>query len=377
MRTGNQWLRIERDPELWGRNYIGMFDLAKGLFMMGAILQHCANHYVFVLGYTGSGAPLLLRLLLSPLTLLRYGEVPMLFMICGYGIRRQPIKKNVASLLKQLIFPYVSVMIFVTLAVLLQWTIEGGNLTGELHRQVLPFLLGFHPGGHRLDGTMGQIGPVWFFFTYVFAAIWLNLVLQEKRGWVQLLLLGSSTAAGLFFVGLKFPFCLQQIGICSGFMYVGMKLKQGKIPQQKIPLAAGLLVLVACSGGTALGGLAEIGNNIYGFGGLDLLLAYLAGVLCVCLHLRLNVLQGRIADGLRWIGRHMMWFCCAHTITYLTVPWKRAAAFWADRPLVGMAVESAFSLAFAIGLCLLADWAGRKIFAMKYRLRAGSTEKTG
>ena len=138
-----------------------------------------------------------------------------------------------------------------------------------------------------------------------------------------------------------------------------------------------MLVLTACAGGTALGGLAEIGHNIYGFGGLDLLLAYLAGVICLSLHLRLNVLQGRIADGLRWIGRHMMWMCCAHTITFLTVPWERTAAFWADRPMVGLAVEAVFSLVFAIGLCLLADRAGRKIFAMKYRLRAGSTKKTG
>jgi hypothetical protein len=197
--------------------------------------------------------------------------------------------------------------------------------------------------------------------------MYLNLVLQEKRNWVQASIIAVGTVAALILVGVPLPFCLQQILICSGFMYVGMQLKRGKVPQQKLPILLVVLVYLLCTVSTGLGGLAEIGNNTYRFGGMDLIIAYLAGVVMLCVHQRLNVLQGVIADGLRWVGRHMMWICCVHTVSYLVVPWDKVAAYFGA---LGLLIEILFSFAFAMIGCVLLEAGIKKRLAAKKRKQA-------
>lgn len=361
MKEKRRLLWVDQDPTLYQSNYIGMFDLTKGILMVEIILMHCINDYVNLVMYNG-GENVFLRLLLSPLTMLRYGSVPMLFMICGYGIRKQRIKNNIKNNLKLFHFPYLCVMIGVLVCTLIKWVFFGGSLVTRLLRQVLPFILGFHPGAHLLGNFFEQIGPVWFFFTYIFAGIYLNLILQEKQKWVQVSLLAAGTVVALIIVGIPLPFCVQQILICSGFMYVGMQLKNGKVPQQKLPILLVVIVYLLCTVSTGLGGLAEIGNNTYRYGGMDLLVAYLAGVVMLCVHQRLNVLQGVIADGLRWIGRHMMWICCVHTVSYLVVPWEKIAAHFGA---LGLLIEILFSFAFAIVGCVLMEVGIKKRIAAK------------
>lgn len=366
MKKKSRLLWVDKDPSLYNSNYIGMFDLTKGILMIEIILMHCISDYVNLVMYNG-GENVFLRLLLSPLTMLRYGSVPMLFMICGYGIRRQRIRNNIKNNLKLFHFPYICVMMAVLVCTLIKWLLFGGSLLVRLIRQVLPFFLGFHPGAHLLGNSLEQIGPVWFFFTYIFAGIYLNLVLQEKQDWVRVALLAAGTVVALILMGIPLPFCLQQILICSGFMYVGMQLKAGKVPQQKLPIYLVVIVYLLCTVSTGLGGLAEIGNNTYCFGGIDLLIAYLAGVVMLCVHQRLNVLQGVIADGLRWVGRHMMWICCVHTVSYLVVPWEKVAAYFGAW---GLLIEILFSFAFAIIGCVLLEIGIKKRIAAKKRKHA-------
>lgn len=368
MEEKRKLLWIDKDPTLYSSNYIGMFDLTKGIFMIEIILLHCINDY-FSLNYYTGGNNLLLNLLLSPLTILRYGSVPMLFMICGYGVRRQSIGKNIKNNFKLFIFPYLCVILAVTVCVLVTWYLAGGSLASRLAKQVVPFFFGLHPGAHRLSGGVEQIGPVWFFLTYILSSIYLNLVLQERRSWVQILILGASIALALTFLEIPLPFCLPQTAICAGFMYVGMQLKSAKAPQQKLPVVPLILIYILCSLLTHFGGVAEIGNNIYVFSGLDLLTACLAGVILLCLHQKLNVLQGILADGLRWLGRHMMWLCCIHTVSYLMFPWDLLRACFADHQPVGLLLEILVSLVYAIGTCMLLETIVKRVLARKRKKR--------
>lgn len=368
MEQKQKLLWVDHDPTLYNSNYIGMFDLTKGMIMIGIILLHCINDYFNVLQYDGSGN-LAVQLLLSLLTISRYGSVPMLFMICGYGIRRQSVKKSVKSNIKLFLIPYFCVIVAMLLCVVLKWCIAGGSLRWGLIHNVLPFFLGLHPGTHLLKGSFSQIGPVWFFFTYIFASIYLNWVLQEKQTWMQILILAVGTAAALMLIGSPLPFCLQQIAICAGFMYVGMQLKRGKIIQQKFPVYALLLVYLLCTFSTTLGGWAEIGNNIYLLGGADLITAYLAGIVLLWLHQKLDVLQGVLADGLRWVGRHMMWLCCIHTVSYLMGPWDTLAAYFEDSPLVGLLLEIVISFGYAFAACFLLEAVVKKLMYFRKKRR--------
>lgn len=364
MEEKHKLIWIDRDLASQNGNYIGMFDLTKGIFMIEIILLHCINDYLNLLLYDG-GENIVIKLLLSPLTILRYGSVPMLFMICGYGIRRQALKKSIKNNLKLFIIPYLCVIFSVSVCMVIKWHIVGGALYSHLLYQVLPFFLGFHPGSHLLNGSLAQIGPVWFFFAFTFASIYLNWVLQEKQTWVQISILAAGIAVALILASSPLPFCLQQIAICAGFMYVGMQLKRGKILQQKLRIFPLLLVYVLCAFSTEVGGIAEIGNNAYAFGGADLITAFLAGIVLLCLHQRLNVLQGILPDALRWVGRHMMWLCCVHTISYLVVPWDRLAAYFEETPVIGLLLEIVFSLVYALTTCFLLERVVKKLLKFK------------
>lgn len=364
MESKNRFLWIDRDPTLYTSNYIGLFDLTKGILMIMIILLHCVFRHYNIMFYSAREYPLL-GLLLSPLAVTSYGGAPMLFMSCGYGIRRQSVKKYTKNQLTLFLIPYFCVILCMILAALLKWFLVGGSLAARLVYRVLPFFLGFHPGSHFRNVGIAQIGPIWFFFTYTFASILLNWILQESRSWVQLLYLVMGTVAAFILKDHPRLFCIPQILICSGFLYAGMQLKKWKIPQQKIPVPAFLLIYGLCIFLHELGGLAEIANNVYVFGAIDLITAYLAGVMLLCVMLRLNVLQGILPDCLRWIGRHMMWICCIHTVCELAMPWERVGQLFADCPLTGLLLETLFSLAFALLGCVLLNGCVKKILVAR------------
>lgn len=345
---------LDRNSELYHRNHVGMFDLTKGILMVLIILQHSINDYFPLMLYE-SYQSVGIKLILSPLTLPRYGAVPMLFMICGYGIRKESVKKSIKKNLQMFIVPYLGVVIAVTAIALLKHVIAGGSLGRRLIYQVLPFVFGVHTGRWIFNGYMEQIGPVWFFFTYTFGAIYVNLVLQEKEKWLQVCILGISAMFALLFIDIPLPFCIQQIFICAGLMYAGMQLKKYHIIFKKVPIYVVVMTFLLCCVGTVLGGWAEFGNNIYKLGATDLIIAYIAGVILLCLFQKMNILQGTLADGLRWIGRHMMWFCCFHTITYVTIPWERMAARFGEHYVLGCLTEFVFSFLWALMGSLLAE----------------------
>lgn len=366
MMEKNKWIWIDKDDEYYQMNHIGMFDLTKGLGMIGIILAHSMYDYKNILLYSG-GDSNLWNLLISPFLIVRYGMVAMLFLSCGYGIRKEKITKNIKKNLGLLCIPYLAVTLVILLLTLIECAIsESTSLRQGLFYQVLPFLMGLHPGQHRLGSSMEQIGPIWFFLTYILASIYLNLILQEKQKWVQALVMLIGSMVGVIIAGVILPFCMQQVLICSGYMFVGIFLKKGRILHQKMPLYLILLTYLLCTFTSQLGGLIETGSNTYYLGAIDLIISYIAGIVLLWLCQRLEVLQGRLPDFLRWIGRHMMWFCCVHTISYLMVPWKRVAEWFGDRKVLGCLFEFTTSFVYALIVCWLLEKLLRK-FLYKQR----------
>jgi len=345
---------IEKDPTLYQCNYMGLFDLPKGIIMVGIILLHCVNNYcaptVFVRSH-GVG----MQLLFSPFLFLDYGAVPMLFMICGYGIRKQGVKNSIRNAGKVFLFPYFCVIVAVSIVTLAKQLLVGGNLLERFRYQVLPLLLGWHPGQRFWGNMLDQIGPIWFFLTFTLGSIYLNLVLQQKEVWLQVMFISAGVVVALITTELPLPYCIQQTLICSALMYVGMQLKKSKIPQKRLPLWLVVMTYLVCLYGSARGGCVEFADNAFNLGGADLLLAGMSGVVLLCLLLRLNVCQGVIADALRWIGQRMMWFCCVHTVSFLVGPWKRMALYFKEYPVVGILLECTISFLYAVIVCLLLD----------------------
>lgn len=363
MKEHNRLLWLDKSPALYNSTYIGMFDLAKGLLMVQIILMHCINDHLAVntlIRQQSVGV----QLILSPLVLQQYGPVPMLFMICGFGIRRKSPQKCVKNSLKSFIFPYLAVIIAVLISVFVKCLLDGRSLIGRLVYQIVPLLLGLHPGIRFLGNSMEQIGPIWFFLVYTLGSIYLNFVLQEKESYRQLILVAAGSIIGLLTTGILLPFCIQQTFICSGFMFAGMHLKRNKILQKKLPIYLIIIGVAVCITASAVGGFAEFGNNIYLNGGVDLIIAYIAGFLLLYIYLRFNVLQGIIADALRWIGRHMMWICCFHTVTFLVIPWNRLSNYFGNQIFVNIAIEFIISLAFSLIGCVILNKVSRRFIKL-------------
>lgn len=350
MRTGNKPLYIDRDPALRRSSYAGMFDLPKGLLMLLIITFHSLNDYsVFVQWVFGRPAPL--RALLGLLSIVHYGQIPALFMICGFGERKEKLLRGLRRHISPLRRPYFCVMIMVMLCVPLRQLLAGEDVARGLLEQGSAFLLGLHLW---IDGT-GNIGPLWFVVTYVTAAFLLNLLFRVRREWLRWLLIIAGSALGILACRAPLPFCLQQGLFCAGMMYAGVRMRQRKTLSGPPRNWLYLLIWLLCMAAMTLGGYAEFSLALFRHGLWDLAMAYAAGYALLRLLMQLNALQGRLADAVRWIGRRMFWVCCVHTVVCLAVPWERFIALFEPDRIPGFLIEFLIQMTAALGGCWLLD----------------------
>lgn len=350
MNTADKLLRIDRDPALRRSSYVGMFDLPKGLLMLTIIAFHSINDYNWFTLWALS-RPLPLRLLLSPLTLVHYGLIPALFMICGFGERREKLTNNVRRHIFPLMKPYFCVMIMVMALVPLRQLIAGADVAQGLREQGLAFLLGLHL---RLKGV-GHIGPMWFPIAYAIAGLLLNLLLRVKWGWLRWLLLTLGAMLAILTNKLPIPFCIQQAMVCTGLMYVGFLLRQRKALTRPLPVWLCILFWLLCIASMTIRGRVEFSLAVFSNGLLDLAVAYGAGYALLRLLMQLNALQGRLPDAIRWIGRHMFWLCCIHSTVRLALPWDAFIALFEPDRIPGFLIEFVLQLVMALAGCWLLD----------------------
>ena len=355
MSISDKLLHIDQAPALRRSSYVGMFDLPKGLLMLTIIAFHSVNDYSWFTLWALS-RPLPLRLLLSPLTLVHYGLIPALFMICGFGERKERLTHGLWRHISPLIKPYICVMIVVMICVPLRQMVIGESVSEGLREQGLAFLLGLHLW---IDGT-GNIGPLWFAMTYVTASLLLNLLLRVRQEWLRWLLIIAGSAMGIIFNRMLIPFCVQQGLICAGIMYAGMRLRLRKALTRRPRIWLCLLVWLMCIVAMAFNGYAEFSLALFRLGLFDLAMSYAAGYALLRLLLQLNVLQGRLPDALRWVGRHMFWVCCVHTAVCLAVPWEHFVALFEHNRIPGFMIEFLIQLIVALAGCWLIDRFARK-----------------
>lgn len=350
MSTACELLRIERDPALRRSSYVGMFDLPKGLLMLTIIAFHSVNDYSWFT-YWASCQPQPLKTLLGLLSLVHYGLIPALFMICGFGERKEKLENNVRRHILPLIKPYFYVMITVMVLVPLRQLLSGAEVAQGLREQGLAFLLALHL---RVKGV-GNIGPMWFPIAYASAGLMLNLLLRVRREWLRWLLLTAGAVLAALINKLPVPLCIPQALVCTGLMYVGFLLRQRRTLTRPLPVWLCGLIWLLCIAAMAFDGSVEFSLAVFSNGLPDLAVAYAAGYALLRLLMHLNALQGRLPDAIRWIGRHMFWLCCIHSAVRLALPWDAFIALFGSHKIPGFLVEFALQLAMALAGCWLLD----------------------
>ena len=343
-------------PEQYGNyQYLGMFDLTKGLLMLIIILMHSFTDYFHYWEYDFSQVSFTVEILLLPLNILKYGIVPMFFMICGYGFRRRKMGTYIKTQLSYTLKPYIYVASVVFICTVMKKILIHENIIEGIIYQVLPYILAFCPGERNFLGIfMDSIGPVWFFVVFVMAGILLNAIIKEKAFWIQCILITMLGIVGVELRMITLPFCIQQTMICCGYLFVGMLIKKYKFPEKEIPYYVVIVAIIFCLVFGIFGNV-EVSQNVWERGVADLIVSYIAGIILFVLFQRGNFLQGRYIEKIRWIGRHALWICCLHTVTYTVIPWEKIVVVFKNNPIVGFSIEFLFQLMFAIIGCKLLE----------------------
>lgn len=333
-------------------NRIGMFNVYKGVLMFIILLGHSITTYFHYWEYDILSNPLIMALGLFGKIFI-YGIAPSFFMLCGYGVRKMPVLNTARHQAKYFLKPYFLVAAVTVILILAKTIVAGGSIGESLRYYGLPYLLAYCPGERPFLGVeMSSIGPIWFFVTFFFSTILLNVVLKEDRMWIQIALLVMVAAIGVTLRYVTLPFCFQQTLICTGYMYVGWLMKKKKLLAEKIPLYFLILSLVFILG-ISLKGNVEVSQNVWEQGLTDLVASYFAGFLLLLVGYQAGRFRGRVASWLAWMGQNALYICCIHTVAYTILPWDQLAAVFAEQKILGACLEMLIHFIIAVGGTML------------------------
>lgn len=350
------------------REYLGMFDLAKGFFVIMIIFGHAITDHFNYWVFDVKKSPIIGVIVLFTIFVMQ-NVIPAFFIMSGYTFRRKSMNTCVKRQLHYFLKPYIYVAVSVTLITVLKKIIISGDIIEGIKYQSLPFLFGLCPGKKEFLGIyMADIGPIWFILVFVLSNILLNAVLYESKFWVQIILILALSASGLLLKDVSLPFCIQQTMICCGYLYVGMIMKKYKFFHQKLPKSFIVASSIICLFAMIFGEIAVAGNR-WKLNMFDLLASYIAGTFLVWLFLKLNEKNGKIFDKIRWIGRHVLWFCCIHTVFYLVLPWDDFARIFSNYKIIGIVVETILQGAIAVVGCKIIEIIKKKIKKHNFSLK--------
>lgn len=315
-------------------NYPGMFDLLKGIVMIGIILTHIKSVIPAGAQYGGELSFLKKAVFALPEILsLGNATIPMLFLISGYGFTSINMKKCLKKQSKQLLRPYlftgiaVAVVHFVCHFCAFRYLPGAVNQTGVVF---LSHILGLQNGFQFRGIQFCCIGSVWFlmalFEGWVLLTAVMNYLPKQSRGVIAVCFFILS---GLVFTlappWIVYSFCFGSLFLCCCNLYWGALLKLHNWLWVPLPLIAWFLLVP----------LAVISQLAYFFSPtfsappmaqIVFSLIYSVGVECSAFLLmrvavRLNRCQNWLLDKIRIIGRYSIWVICAHTIESQGLLW--------------------------------------------------------
>lgn len=310
----NKRVRLLSEDEI----YPGMFDLPKGIFMLMVIFSHCVGMFFHVYAHETT-SNFIASCFITVYNIWEGSTIPLLFLICGFGWRKRTMHKTIKAQGSWFLRPYLLVAAIVFLSGLIAAFINQVDMKYAAIFFGTPFLLGLCPGQIPYFGIETiPIGVLWCMVTYVFSGILLNAVLHAREGWAQWVIIVLLAAIGVMLKNVALPFCFQQALVCTGYMYVGYRIKKSDMLAKEVPLY--LLVLVIPFVLIAFkGNYMDFSGHIWTNGLSDLFFALLGAFLLLILLMKCNACRGKAIEWIRWIGRNIFFICCAHEI-FIMVP---------------------------------------------------------
>lgn len=316
---------------------LGSFDFIKGIAMIVIIVGHMTFHFDL------SKMPLLSPLFVC-LGLLQSPFIPLFLIISGYGFKQKVIGKMLDKTFRELIIPYICVMIAYVVLYPLPGYIRNQDITravNECISYLLAFLLGLPERGKIVLGyTLKECTVVWFLLTLFWAFNLMNGILKIKSNAAQIALVIMSTAIGYVLIVREITYyCIPQGLIAVSYCYVGYLLKKYNLIE-RMPNNLWLYV------GWALLSLAYANwgyfNLCYGnfkFFLLDYFGAGSMAVFLICLGVYLGRCEWRILDWVKQIGVHSYWILCIHSVEMHCIPWGTMSKAMSEYQTLAFFVE--------------------------------------
>lgn len=283
-----------------------MFDMLKGLAMLLVLVRHSIVRDV--------GAQIEWKFLYSIL-------MPVFFVTGGFWMKPKEWKNGIRAGCEQILKPYI-----VSMAVIEGTGLLHRGLTGELGDWIETFLL---PGLLGMSGEGSRFGPLWFLLALFWAWSLFYLIVSVKDVRMQTGLAVLCGAAGSVWIGFMPPFQLAQGMIGSFWVYSGYRIKKERLLEKPLHAVWGM-GMAALWVFTIWYGTMDLAMYRVNGGFISVLGSLCGAFLVIKVFLHLNLLENRIFDGLRLVGRYTMWILCVHGIEGALVPWRVLDRF-ADR----------------------------------------------
>ena len=356
------------------RDFIGMFDVMKGILMLMVLMIH---HIAFNQAVLPSG----MVDMLSQAT--RYGvtAIALFFMVSGYTLRREENWRGYARRqARQLLVPY-----FVMMVICVGLRAFFALCMGRFRIQVIsPVALAFLYGSNTPFELFGEIWVTsvvafWFLPVLFFGGVLRQLLWRIGNTALQALCLWGLVAAAVSFPStdeLQLPWFLVQSCTALGYLEIGRLLRQHKVLFRRLPLA---FVLAATLLWLFLHRYSNAGvaANLWPFWMLDYLGGAAFGVVVLRLYIRSGFAAARYTGLLSYIGRYSLYFLCMHGMELIVLPWGASMR----RPLLELSVPSGvlfwgillLRLLFVLAGCLLIQRG--KLWLQKKRMAGRPVKK--
>ncbi len=308
-----------------------MFDMLKGIAVLGVVFGHSFGQMDnAVMDWYGKFAHSLL--------------MPAFFIVSGYWLKKKKVSVGVKSAIDYLLKPYLLMILIIDGIGLVHRALQG-NYQEWVDEFLIPSVLVSTDGATR-------IGPLWFVFALFIGWSLFAVVINIKNEKIHIAIAVLASIAGCALMPLKLPFQIAQGLVGFGFVYCGFLLKKKKVLEKKIhPLAYILMGIVWIA--TVIWGSMDLYMYDIKYGIFSVVGSVFGSFLMIKVFLYLNLLEWRILDGIRWMGRCSMWVICAHAIEYAIVPWKILFRFVEQNSLIGSTAHFVLRLIFIIVVCLV------------------------
>ena len=83
------------------------------------------------------------------------------------------------------------------------------------------------------------------------------------------------------------------------------------------------------------------------------------------LFLRLNALEWRVLEPIRWLGRYSLWVLCVQAVEEVVFPWKIMFMFVPRESVLGLGLHFVLRLALNVTVCHGMLWLRRRAAVKK------------